>query len=211
MLSNSLCRVACLALGALALSASMARATVLWNEAGNGDLSNSQSAPTSLILLPGANSLVGSVGTGDQQDWIALTVPAGFQLTSDVQAAYSSTDAQGFTGFQAGPSFVGNPETTPSAYQGYAHFGTGATNGASGPANLLGTDLLPIMAVAPGAQGFTTPLPAGTYTFLIQQLGATTGYQFDFAVAPAPEPGAAGLMAIGAATLLLRRLNRKSR
>ena len=39
---------------------------------------------------------------------------------------------------------------------------------------------------APGATGFTPPLAAGTYTFLIQQGGfATTGYQFDMTVTPA--------------------------
>ena len=41
------------------------------------------------------------------------------------------------------------------------------------------------MAIPPsaaGATGFTPPLGVGTYTFLIQQLGASTAYQFDFNV-----------------------------
>jgi hypothetical protein len=176
----------------------MSMATVLYNESVSGDLSNSQSAPTPLTLSAGTNSIIGSVGTGDTADWVTLTIPAGMQLSSDVLAAYSSTDAQGFTGFQAGSSFVGNPETTASAYLGYAHFGTGASNNGAAT-NLLGHDLLPIMAnplTSPGAQGFTDPLAAGKYTFLIQQLGAATNYQFDFGVTAVPEPACLGLLAL---------------
>jgi hypothetical protein len=182
-------------------------ATVLYNESVSGDLSNSQSSPTPLTLSAGTNSIIGSVGTGDTADWVALTIPAGMQLRSDVLAAYSSTDVQGFTGFQAGSSFVGNPETTASAYLGYAHFGTAASNNGAAT-NLVSHDLLPIMAnplTSPGAQGFTDPLAAGTYTFLIQQLGAPTNYQFDFGVTPAPEPASAALLA-----LALPMLRRKS-
>ncbi|HEV8541773.1 MAG TPA: hypothetical protein VGR78_05225 [Verrucomicrobiae bacterium] len=172
---------------------------MFWNESGNGDLSNSQSAPNPFTLGSGANSVVGTVdGTTDSQDWIALTIPSGFQLSSIILQTYSSADSQGFTGFQSGSSFVGNPETTASAYSGFTHFGTGAQNGALAPVNLVGADLLPIMADpanAPGAQGFTPPLGAGTYSFLIQQLGGSTSYQFDYGVTPVPEPATEGVIA----------------
>lgn len=129
------------------------------------------------------------------------------QLSTDVLAAYTSNDAQGFTGFQAGSSFVGNAETTPSAYLGYAHYGTGATNGGV-PTNVVGDDLLALMAnptVAAGAQGFTDPLSAGTYTFLIQQLGAATSYQFDFGVTAVLEPAVMNTLVAGLALLGRRR------
>ena len=133
-------------------------------------------------------------------------------LSSDVLASYASTDSQGFTGVQAGSSFVGNPETTPSAYLGYAHYGTAASNGAAGTLNLVGDNLLPIMgntADASGSQGFTPPLAAGTYTFLIQQTGATTNYEFDFGVSPVPEPGSLCLIGLaGAMTMRRRRAGR---
>jgi len=174
-------------------------AAVFWDESGSGDLSNNQSAPSPFTLSSGVNSVVGTVnGTTDSQDWIALTVPGGFQLSSIVLQTYSSADSQGFTGFQNGASFVGNPEASASAYAGFTHFGTGAQNGALPPVNLLHADLLPIMADpanAPGAQGFTPPLGAGTYTFLIQQLGANTSYQFDYGVTPVPEPTTEALLA----------------
>ncbi len=194
------------ALSIVALCASWSHAAG-YNESVSGDLSNSQATPTALALTSGVNAVVGTVGTGDTQDWIALTVPAGFVLNSDVLKAYSSTDAQGFTGFQVGSSFVGNPETTPSAYSGYAHFGTGATNPTI-PTNLVNQDLLPLMAnpaVAAGASGFTLPLGAGTYTFLIQQLGAPTSYEFDFGVTAVPEPASLGLISLGGLTMLRRK------
>jgi hypothetical protein len=197
--------LACLSF--LSLLPAATRATVVWNESSNGDLSNNQAVPTALMLSAGTNSIIGTVGAPDTADWVALTIPAGLQLSQDVLAAYTSSDAQGFSGFQAGSSFVGNAETTPSAYLGYAHYGTGATNGGA-PTNLIGHDLLALMAtpsVAAGAQGFTDPLAAGTYTFLIQQLGAATSYQFDFDLTAAPEPTCLGLLVIGAPLLRRRR------
>ena len=57
--------------------------------------------------------------------------------------------------------------------------------------------------MGPGAIGFTPPLPAGDYTFWMQQTGANSAtYQFDFIVTP--EPATAGLL-FAAAVLLLRR------
>jgi hypothetical protein len=194
-----------------ALAAST-QASILWDQSTDGSLSTNQSAPTPLTAVPGINSVIGIVGTtngvGNKENWLALTIPTGYQLSSDVLESYVSTDMQGFTGFQDGSSFVGNPETTPGAYVGYTHFGTGATNGSLPATNLVGVDLLPLMAnpaIAAGAQGFTPPLPAGTYTFFIQQLGATTNYQFDYGVTAVPEPASLSVMGIGGIALLGRR------
>ena len=189
-----------------------------YNEAVSGDLSNSQAAPTPLALTVGANSIIGTVngGTGDSQDWIELTVPAGAQMASYVNAAYSSSDLQGFTGFQAGPSFVGSPFSATS-YAGFAHFGSNATgNGAGAAANTVGQNLLPApymadpSVVAQGATGFTPPLGPGNYTFLIQQLGGATSYEFDMNVTAVPEPGSLCLMTVGG-LLLVAPVARKLR
>src|ERR1700733_1808019 len=131
-------------LGAVVVTAGLSIpsfASVLWNESVSGDLSNNQAAPNAFILAPGTNSVIGSVGTGDTQDWVSVTVPAGDTLSSYVLASYSAPggDQQGFTGFQVGSSFVGSAFTAGS-YAGYAHFGPGATN-PSTPLSNVGTDL----------------------------------------------------------------------
>jgi hypothetical protein len=173
----------------LLLTVAPAKATI-YNEAVSGDLSNNQAAPTALMLTPGLNSVIGTVGLTDHQDWVSFTIPTGYMMTSYVNSKYNSTDDQGFTGFQFGSSFSGD-NFTPGSYAGYAHFGFAANNPDGNPvaASTVGVDLLPLMAnpnFAPGATGFTPPLAAGTYTFLIQQGGsATTGYQFDITVSSA--------------------------
>ena len=199
------------------LAAAPAKATI-YDEAVSGDLSNNPLAPTALTLMPGLNSVIGTVngfppGGTDPQDWVSFTIPTGFVMTSYVNSKYDSTDEQGFTGFQFGSSFLGDVFTAGS-YAGYAHFGTGATNpDGSPPSSTVGVNLLPLMAnpnFAPGTTGFTPPLRAGTYTFLIQQGDpVTTSYQFDMNVRSmsVPEPGSSlCLFVMGSlAILALRR------
>src|SRR5438552_11324895 len=184
---------------ALLVAAAPAKATI-YDEAVSGDLSNDKAAPTALTLMPGLNSVSGTVagfpqfGGTDPQDWVSFTIPAGFVMTSYVNSRYNSADDQGFTGFQFGSSFSGDPFMAIS-YAGYAPFGFAATNPDKNPvaASTVGLNLLPLMAdpsFAPGATGFTPPLAAGTYTFLIQQGDpVTTGYQFDMTIRSVPEPG----------------------
>ncbi len=176
-----------------------------YNEGTSGDLSNSQGAPSGFSLGDGLNSIIGTVGSGDSQDWVGLLVPTGKQLSSLILASYQSSDSQGFIGVQMGTAFIGNPETDASAYLGYAHFGTSASNGPHS-GNLVGQDFLPIMgntADAPGSHGFTPPLPAGEYVFLIQQLGASTNYEFDFNATAVPEPATLGMLLSGGSMFVL--------
>jgi len=145
-----------------------------WNESSSGDLSNNQLAPTPITLTNGINSLIGNLSAGDSQDWVAVTVPPGRVLSQYLQVAYSQTDVS-FTGFHSGATFTGNAGDAGS-YAGYTHFGATFASG---------TDLLPLMNGAPGSSGFTIPLAAGSYTFLLQQAsGIPTGYQVDFNVVP---------------------------
>lgn len=171
--------------------AQMSHAVVLWNES-SGDLSDDKSAPSPFTLSNGENSVIGTVGAGDQ-DWLTFNIPDGFQLSSVILSAYSSSDATAFTGVQEGTAFVGN-EGTADPYLGYTHF----------PAGPLGTDHLQPMADSKDA--FTPPLPSGDYVFLIQQLGSATSYQFDYNVTPVPEPRTqAAVAALLAGVYFLRR------
>jgi len=203
-------------LTALLAVVSQAEAAVLWDESVSGDLTNNQAAPNAFTLSVGTNAVIGSLRTTastDNQDWIALTVPAGLQLSALVLQSYTSADAQGFTGVQSGTNFVGSVNN-PASYLGYAHFGTGAQNGSLPATNLVGVDILPIMGdtnLAAGAQGFIPPLLNGTYTFLIQQTGPSqTAYEFDYVVTAVPEPSALLLVGLGvaAAFLITRERNR---
>jgi PEP-CTERM motif len=201
------------------LATAPARATI-YNEATSGDLSNDKAAPTALTLTPGFNSVIGTVsgfppeGT-DPQDWVSFTIPTGFVMISYVNARYNSSDDQGFTGFQFGSSFPGGVDSEFDAanYAGYAHFGFAATNpDGSPPSTTVGVNLLPLMAdpsFAPGTSGFTPPLGAGTYTFLIQQGNpVTTGYRFNMTVRPVPEPGSS-LCLLGMGSLAILALRRR--
>ena len=198
------------------LATAPAKATI-YDEAVSGDLSNNPAAPTALTLTPGSNSVIGTVngfppGT-DAQDWVSFTIPNGFVMTSYVNSKYDSTDAQGFTGFQFGSSFSGD-EFVAGSYAGYAHFGTAAQNPDGNPtsSSTVGVNLLPLMAdptFAPGTTGFTPPLGAGTYTFLIQQGDpTTTNYQFDMNVRSVPEPGSSFYL-LGMGTLAVLALRRR--
>ena len=193
---------------------------IVYDEAGpGGDLSNDKAAPTALTLMPGLNSVSGTVagfpqfGGTDPQDWVSFTIPTGFVMTSYVNSKYRSADDQGFTGFQSGSSFSGD-EFVAGSYAGYAHFGTAAQNPDGNPtsSSTVGVNLLPLMAdpsFAPGTTGFTPPLGAGTYTFLIQQGNpATTGYQFNMTVRPVPEPGSS-LCLLGMGGLAILALRRR--
>jgi hypothetical protein len=198
------------------LATALAKATI-YDEAVSGDLSNDKAAPTALTLTPGSNSVIGTVngfppGGSDPQDWVSFTIPTGFVMTSYINSKYVSTDDQGFTGFQFGSSFSGDPFVAGS-YAGYAHFGTDATNPLP-PSSTVGVNLLPLMAnpsFSVGATGFTRPLAAGTYTFLIQQGDpSTTSYQFDMNVrsVSVPEPGSS-LCLLGMGGLAILALRRR--
>ena len=187
-----------------------------YSESDSGDLSNSGTTPGALPLTVGLNTIIGTVnGSTDSQDFIKLTVPAGAQMTSYVDAVYTSSDNQGFTGFKTGSTFPGSAFSA-SSYTGFAHFGTNSSgNGAGAPANTVGLNLLPapFMAdpsvVSQGASGFTPPLGPGDYTFLIQQLGASTNYEFDITVVP--EPGTLCLMTLGGVLLLAPAISKMRR
>lgn len=177
-----------------------ARADVIWYEVTDGDLSNDPLNPTPLLLHEGTNSVIGAVNAAtDPQDWMAVTVPAGYQLSQMILGDYDSLDLVAFVGFAAGPQFLGDPLSTES-YLGYSHYGP----------ELIGQDLLPLMAAASGAQGFTPPLASGVYTFLSQQLGEDSLYQFDFVVTAVPGPGALGFAAL-VGVRVARRRNRRSK
>jgi len=156
---------------------------VAYDENVNGDLSGNRLAPTNLTpFTNGTHSVRGTTVTGDV-DYVHINVPSGSVLAQMVLSGYASTDDFGFIAVQAGSTFTetaGAPNV--ANILGYVHFGTA---GLATP----GTDILDNIGTGAGAIGFVPPLPAGDYTFWIQQTDAPyIDYKFDFVVTTAPPP-----------------------
>lgn len=175
---------------------------ILWNELFQGDLSGDRFAPTPLSVSAGSNELFGILagatggpdGTIDR-DYYTITIPAGHVLAAIVLGAYLSPDFAAFIAVQPGGIFPNDPDSViPSDLLGWTHFG---------PID-EGSDLLPGMGMR--GQGFTPPLPEGTYSFWAQQTDDYTDYAMDFVVEEVPGPGAGtALAAVGMGALGGRR------
>lgn len=141
-----------------------------YDEAASGDLSNDRLVPTPLAGSPGANVVKGSFGNGDL-DYVTLTVPAGQQLSAIILGngtVFGGTRA--FMGVQAGSTMTVDPNAGSAAgLLGWAHFDVGQ----------YGRDILPEVAIGPGATGFSPPLGPGVYTFWIQETGLAPGLGFE--------------------------------
>ena len=156
---------------------SLVSAAIIHDESVNGDLSGDRFNPTTHTLQSGTNSLLASTNAGDQE-YFTLIVPSGHQLNSVVLTTYDSANGTAFIGIQAGTTFTEDPFTAnPANMLGWTHFGSDMGN--------VGQDILDDLGQGSGAIGFTPPLPAGPYTYWIQQFDFDpTAYQFDFVVAP---------------------------
>jgi hypothetical protein len=179
-----------------------ARASILYNEALSGDLSDNHLAPSTLNLLPGVSSFFGVMsgfGPGEtyDRDYYRVTVPEGYALTSLTLDLYASLNYAAFLGVVRGPVVSAAPESaSPEDMLGYVVFDQ----------TMEGSDLLPIMGA--NGIGFTGALPAGTYTFWGQQIDDYTEYNLTFTVTAVPGPGAAGALACAGVWAGCRRRRR---
>lgn len=170
---------------------------VVFDEARDGDASDDRFAPTTVGLAAGVNTIRGYFGQSPtidvhDLDYITFTVPEGFQLSSFHLEAASVGGAFSFVGLQAGPIITIPADWTSLELPllGWAHFGTAD----------IGQDLLPYMAVAPGAVGFSGPLPAGTYALWIMEFDTQQHfYSFELGVHAVPAPSVwTALLLVGA-------------
>ena len=178
-----------------------AQAGVIHDESIAGDLSDANLAPTLLMVAEGSNIVTGSTAaTPLDRDIFSFTVGAGLELAAVILQTYNTEDDQGFFAVEAGNQIS-------------ALFSTAALLGNSligvGPGKMEGDDVLDDLGSAQfGGIGFTGALPAGTYTFWIQETSASVPeYALDFQVrstTPVPLPTTL-LLLLPALVLVARR------
>ncbi len=172
--------------------------TPFWDEGVDGDLSNDRADPTGpLLLLLGSNLISGTTVAGDR-DYVTLTVPVGLQLSQVIPTFFDGDDLA-FIGVEAGDEVTTDPTAgDPSALLGWTHFGPTEGN--------VGTNILDDMGMGGGAIGFTGPLPAGNYSFWIQETsGIAVNYTLDFIVSEIPAPAGIALLSLAGMIAPLRR------
>lgn len=185
------------AAGVLAFGAA-ASGDIFYDEGLSGDISGDRLNPTAFSLVPGDNTLIGVLIGVDiegnvDRDYFSVTVPAGYQLSELVHTDYISEDFGAFIAIESGAVFPIAPEdANPGNLLGWALFGP----------STVGVDLLPTMGG--NGTGFTAPLPAGTYSFWVQQTGEFTDYSLNFVVTEVPSPSA-GLVLLGVIPFARRR------
>jgi hypothetical protein len=165
-----------------AFSVPLTCAAANYTEAVDGDLSGVMGAPTAFALAQGSNSLTATTVSGDE-DYVAITVPAGQVLLGITLSAYSGA-TKSFIGIQKGAVFTVPANTVSAAgLLGWAHFGVTGTTAS------LGTDILDDMGRGEGATGFIPPLASGTYAIWLHETGAVAvTYTLTFNVIPTPPP-----------------------
>jgi hypothetical protein len=192
------------------LYAIAAHGDTVYNESVAGDLSNSGLTPTLVTVSPGPNDLFGTTGknatTGIiDRDYFTFTVPQGFLLTAITVLPGTQTLGtlgDSFIGIESGPEVtVSTAATTAAGLLGWDHYGT----------DDIGVNILPLMGMGAGATGFTGPLPAGQYSFWVQEASAgTVPYGLEFTVAT-PEPATWTMMLTGLAALVGKTVRRAAR
>ena len=192
----------------LLLAGVAARASAAsYSEGMQGDLSDDRLAPTVWVLENGANALSADFGNGDL-DYFAIHIAPGYALQSLILEPSTVTGSGlSFAAFEAGPVMTVSPVTAPTGLNGWTHFSSAQ----------FGTDILDNFATGWGTLGFSMPLPAGVYTFWVQEIESGEGlrYDFTFNVAPVVVPLPAGvgvvlhalaLLGLGRGGALLRRV-----
>lgn len=176
-------------------------ANISYDESVSGDLSTASGSPTGISLLIGDNEVHGITGRAVaggpvDRDFFRVAIPVGWQL-SGIEVLRGTTAAGAgslsFLGVVKAADFGATPPTAPADLLGYHHYSP----------TEIGTDILDDLGTGFGAQGFTGPLGAGTYTFWVQETAvASVDYAFDLKVSrvsTVPDAGPQGWL--GFATL----------
>ncbi len=147
----------------------------VWDETNDGDLSDDGTAPSGIFTfnLDGNIIIASQRGNPRDVDFFAFTIPDGMELTELIVNDYNGVDDVAFIGIDSG-AMTDVDFTNPSAGDllGGTSYGTAS----------IGNDILPAMGNLGGADGFTPPLQAGTYTIWLNQTGGQSTSTLNFVV-----------------------------
>ena len=158
---------------------------VIYDEAIENDLSDDPNLPVSVEAFLGGSIINGTVIEGDI-DYVQVTIGRNTELSAiNLLGFESDFRNEAFIAVQEGFSFTEPADTAnPANLLGFTLFGDPH----------IGTNILPAIGAAGGAQGFTGALPSGDYTFWIQEISPSlSAYSLEFILtdpdaAPVPEP-----------------------
>lgn len=171
----------------------------MWDEAIDGDLSEDYLNPTQLEVKGVNNHVVfTSIDLpGDpDREYFTFTIDAGYELSAVILDVFNTNPEfnLGFIAIASGSQFPTPPSAPdPAEMLGYALIGTPD----------VGNDILQLMGEGSGAQGFTGPLGAGSYSIWAQETSISLDeWDVNFIVTEVPAPGVLALF--GLATVALR-------
>jgi|GEM_PF-1995434 len=148
-----------------------------YDESTDGDISDDHLVPDTHLLEVGSNVVEASQqgnSLGRDIDYLTVVVPTGMELSQLVLDDYVADIGDlAFLGVQAGDFF-----TVPHNMVKESDLLGGLVYGEFD----IGDDILPAIGMLSGATGFTPPLPAGSYTFWLNQTGGLSTTTLDFIV-----------------------------
>ena len=195
-------------LSLLSGSVPLTATTVFYDEAIDGDLSGDWQNPTSLVLDSGSLTINASLsGLTRDRDIFTISVLPGVTLTEvnilsyvDPRTPTIPTANISFLGLQPGsqlsqdPTILLDPVSPMADPINFVLFGQGNI-GASFP-------LINSLVVGAPLRGLN-PLPAGDYTFILNETGDPAEFSIEFV--GVPEPSSVILLALGMCSLVRRK------
>ncbi len=161
---------------ALVTILSSVTAQEFYNEDTDGDLSDDGTVPSGPFVLEmgTTNTLTASqAGNPRDVDFFTITIQEGQELQQIIVNSYNGTDNVAFIAIDSGATTdVDFSNPVASTLLGGATYGTAS----------VGNDILPVMGNLSGAEGFTTPLGEGDYTFWLNQTGGISEVELSFVV-----------------------------
>ncbi len=170
---------------ALALVSGAASASI-YDESVDGDLLSVGDGPTMFDVSAGNNSVFGTIGDTDFEDFIGFTIEAGEELTAITLTSFITAGGNTSTGFRL-----------------YTDQGAGwfqASSGSMVPGD-VGTNFLSVWDLSD--VGGSAPLGPGSYGVVLAEFTAGQTYSFDITVTPAP--GSLALLGLGGLAVSRRR------